>query len=231
MLMNTGSKPCPSHKGILTTLAWVKDKKSTFALDGGIYIAGAAVQWLRDGLGLIQSPEQADAMALSVQDSGGLYFVPAFTGLAAPHWDSYARGTITGITAGITAAHLARATLEAEAYQVKDILDILERDSGMPVKTMRADGGGTASRFLMQFQADVLGIPVEVPVIQETTALGSAYLAAIGMGDLSNIEETAALWRCQKRYEPSMPVEQRDERMTQWHRAVERSRGWIQSHA
>jgi len=231
MLMNTGSDPCSDCGGLLTTLAWVRNGKASFALDGGIYIAGAAVQWLQNGLGLIQSPGQADEMALSVPDNGGLYFVPAFTGLAAPHWDSYARGTMSGITAGITAKHLARATLEAEAYQVKDVLDALVRASGITVASMRADGGGTASRFLMQFQADMLGIPVEVPVIQETTALGSAYLAAVGMEDLSGIEETAGLWRCQTRYEPSLSVERREEVMAQWHRAVERARGWVQPHS
>lgn len=226
MLMNTGSKPCISENGLLTTLAWVQDGRSAFALDGGIYIAGAAVQWLRDGLRLIQSPAQADAMALSVKDSGGMYFVPAFTGLAAPYWDSYARGTITGITAGVTAEHFARAALEAQAYQVREIFDLMENASGMKINAMRADGGGTGSRFLMQFQADLLNIPVEVPTIRETTALGSAYLAAMGLGDLSSIEEISQLWRCHERFEPQMTLEQREEMMAQWRRAVGRSLKW-----
>ena len=227
MLMNTGSKPFPVQNGLLSTLAWVEHGQASYALDGGIYIAGAAVQWLRDGLGIIQSAAQADAMALSVPDNGGISFVPAFSGLAAPHWDSYARGTITGITAGVKAEHLARATLEAEAYQVRDILELLEQSTGMHISSMRVDGGWTASRFLMQFQADLLGIPVEIPVIQETTALGSAYLAALGLGDLSHIGETAELWRCHKRYEPNMSEDCRSALMDQWHRAVERSLSWI----
>ena len=231
MLMNTGSRPVPVQNGLLSTLAWVERGRADYALDGGIYIAGAAVQWLRDGLGIIQSAAQADAMALSVPDNGGVSFVPAFSGLAAPYWDSYARGTITGITAGVKAEHLARATLEAEAYQVRDILKLLEQSSGMQISSMRVDGGGTASRFLMQFQADLLGIPVEIPAIRETTALGSAYLAALGLGELSRIEDTADLWRCQKRYEPAMSEDHRAALMDQWHRAVERSRGWIMPNA
>ena len=227
MLMNTGSRPFPVQNGLLSTLAWVEQGKANYALDGGIYIAGAAVQWLRDGLGIIQSAAQADAMALSVPDNGGISFVPAFSGLAAPYWDSYARGTITGITAGVKAEHLARATLEAEAYQVRDILKLLEQSTDMHILSMRVDGGGTASRFLMQFQADLLGIPVEIPVIQETTALGSAYMAALGLGDLSRIEDTIDLWHCHKRYEPGMSEDCRDALMDQWYRAVERSRGWI----
>ena len=231
MLMNTGSRPVPVQNGLLSTLAWVERGRADYALDGGIYIAGAAVQWLRDGLGIIQSAAQADAMALSVPDNGGVSFVPAFSGLAAPYWDSYARGTITGITAGVKAEHLARATLEAEAYQVRDILKLLEQSSGMQISSMRVDGGGTASRFLMQFQADLLGIPVEIPAIRETTALGSAYLAALGLGELSRIEDTVDLWRCQKRYEPAMSEDHRAALMDQWHRAVERSRGWIMPNA
>ena len=231
MLMNTGSRPLSAQSSLISTLAWVKDGQASYALDGGVYIAGAAVQWLRDGLGVIQSAPQADAMALSVPDNGGVYFVPAFTGLAAPYWDSYARGTITGITAGVTAEHLARATLEAQAYQVRDILDLLEQSSGIKISSMRVDGGGTASHFMMQFQADLLNIPVEIPVIQETTALGSAYMAAIGLGDLASVEDTATLWRCHKRYEPDMAADLRDSLMAQWHRAVERSRGWAVSNA
>ena len=227
MLMNTGSRPVSVENGLLSTMAWVEHGKPSYALDGGIYIAGAAVQWLRDGLGIIQSAAQADAMALSVPDSGGLSFVPAFSGLAAPYWDSYARGAIVGITAGVKAEHLARATLEAEAYQVRDILKLQEQSTGMQISSMRVDGGGTASRFLMQFQADLLGIPVEIPVIQETTALGSAYMAALGLGDLSRIEDTADLWHCHKIYEPSMSEDCAESLMEQWHRAVERSRGWV----
>lgn len=227
MLMNVGREKSGVGQGLLDTLAWVRGGEATFALEGGIYIAGAAVQWLRSGLGIIERAAQADQMALSVEDNGGVYFVPAFAGLAAPYWDSYARGTITGLTAGVTAAHLARATLEATAYQVKDILDIIRRTTQMDISAMRADGGSTASKFLMQFQADLLGIPVEIPEISETTALGAAYLAALGLGDLGGLDDTRALWRCQRRFEPHMGQSEREHAMDQWHRAVERARGWI----
>ncbi len=227
MLLNTGSRPYYNDAGLLTTLAWVRDNRPCYALEGGVYIAGAAVQWLQNGLGLIQSAAQADAMALSVPDNGGVYFVPAFTGLAAPYWDSYARGTITGLTGGVTARHLARAALEAQAYQVKDIFDVLKSSAGIPISAMRVDGGGTNSLFLMQFQADLLGIPVEIPVINETTALGAAYLAALGMGDLDGIEDTARFWKCRRRCEPRIPPEQSLENLELWHRAVQRAKGWI----
>lgn len=224
MLMNTGERPFQTDSGLLSTLAWVRSGKAAYALDGGVYIAGAAVQWLRDGLGIVRSAAQADDMALSVADNGGIFFVPAFTGLAAPHWDPYARGTISGITAGATAAHFARAALEAQAYQVRELMTLLEAATGLHIASMRVDGGGTASRFLMQFQADLLGIPVELSEIRETTALGSAYLAAIGMGDLGGVEDTAALWRGSLRYEPAMSSDRREALMEQWRHAVERAR-------
>ncbi len=226
MLLNTGGRPCQNDAGLLTTLAWVQKSRPCYALEGGVYIAGAAVQWLQNGLGLFQSAAQADTMALSVPDNGGVYFVPAFTGLAAPYWDSYARGIIVGLTGGVTARHIARAALEAQAYQVRDILDVLEISTGTSISAMRADGGGTNSNFLMQFQADLLGIPVEIPVVNETTALGAAYLAALGIGALDSIEETARFWRCRRRCEPKMSLEQRQEAMELWHRAVKRCRGW-----
>lgn len=229
MLMNTGSKPYPNQDGLLVTPAWVRGGQTSYALDGGVYIAGAAVQWLRDGLHIISSPAESDTLALSVPDNGGVYFVPAFSGLAAPYWDSYARGTIVGITGGVTSAHIARATLEATAYQVRDIFDILQRLVDLPIRSMRVDGGSTASRFLMQFQSDLLGIPVEIPVITETTALGAAYLAAVGHGDLRDLEEPSHLWRCAKIYEPKMGADRREQAMYEWHRAVERSRGWIEN--
>lgn len=228
MMMNTGREPVKVSEGLITTLAWVRGGSPTFALDGGIYIAGAAVQWLKDGLGIVNSASEASKLALSVPDNGGLYFVPAFTGLAAPYWDSYARGMMIGLTAGVTAAHVARAALEATAYQVKEILDVLRRSAGMPIRTMRADGGGTNSRFLMQFQADMLGIPVEIPEISETTALGAAYLAAIGAGELGGVYETRALLRIRRCYEPSMSEDRRESNMAMWRRAVERARGWTE---
>ena len=226
MLMNTAHVRMEAVQGLLSTLAWVHRGKPAYALDGGIYISGAATQWLKNGVQLLEQASDADRMALSLHDNGGLYFVPAFTGLAAPYWDSYARGTILGITAGTTRAHIARAALESTAYQVKDILSIMERSAGLHISAMRADGGSTASRFLMQFQADMLNIPVEVPVISETTALGSAYLAAIGMGDLGGIGDTALLWKCGRRYEPDMSADQRDSLLAKWHRAVDRALGW-----
>lgn len=224
MLMNTGDRPFQTDSGLLSTLAWVQNGRAAYALDGGVHIAGAAVQWLRDGLGILRSAAQADDMALSVEDNGGVFFVPAFTGLAAPHWDPYARGTISGITAGATAAHFARAALEAQAYQVRDLMRLMETSTGIRITSMRADGGGTASRFLMQFQADLLGIPVELPIIRETTAFGSACLAAIGTGDLNGVEDVAALWRSSVRYEPAMSADRREALMQQWHRALERAR-------
>lgn len=226
MLMNTGDKPVKAVDSLLNTLAWVHKGRPAYALDGGIYISGAATQWLKNGIQILNATSDADRLALSLADNGGLYFVPAFTGLAAPYWDSYARGTMIGITAGTTRAHIARAALESTAYQVKDILEIVEHSTGLQINTMRADGGSTASRFLMQFQADLLNIPVEIPVISETTALGSAYLAALGMGDLEGIEDSARLWKCQRRYEPRMGEEARGALLNEWHRAVERALGW-----
>lgn len=226
MLMNTDQVQMKAVDGLLNTLAWVHKGRAAYALDGGIYISGAATQWLKNGIQILEKASDVDRLALSLPDNGGLYFVPAFTGLAAPYWDSYARGTMIGITAGITRAHIARATLESTAYQVKDILGIVEHSTGLQVHTMRADGGSTASQFLMQFQADMLDIPVEIPAISETTALGSAYLAALGIGDLGSIEDPALLWKCHRRYEPHMDANKRDRLLNEWHRAVERALGW-----
>ena len=174
MLMNTGDKPVYSENGLLTTVAWGLDGKLSFALDAGIYITGAAVQWLRDGVKIIETAAESEKLATSVDSTNGLYFVPAFVGLAAPHWDQYARGMMIGITGGTTREHIVRATLESIAYQVKDNFDVMELDSGIKIDRMAVDGGTTENDFLMQFQADILGIPVEVPVINETTALGAA---------------------------------------------------------
>lgn len=226
MLMNTGETRKESNKGLLSTLALLYKGKRAYALDGGVYIAGAAVNWLKNGLKIIDSAKQSDELARSVSDNGGVYFVPAFSGLAAPYWDSYARGTIVGITGGCTNAHIARATLEATAYQVKDIFDIVKESARTEIKSMRADGGSTASKFLMQFQADLLGIPVEVPEISETTGLGAAFLAALGMGEISSLDEMSGLWRCKTVYEPNMSEDQVMSLLKEWHRAVERSRNW-----
>lgn len=226
MLMNTGDKPVYSDNGLLTTVAWGLDNKMTFALDGGIYIAGAAIQWLRDKLKIIEKASETEAMAKSVPDTGGVFFVPAFSGLAAPHWDQYARGTIVGITGGTTKEQIVRATLESMAYQVKDNLDVMVSDSGIPIEVMRVDGGASVNEFLMQFQADILGIPVDVPVITETTALGAAYLAAYGIGEFKSFDEVKGKWKLYKRYEPNMDEQTRQTLLNKWHKAVERAKNW-----
>jgi len=228
MLMNTGDKPVYSSNGLLTTIGWKLNEKITFALDGGVYITGAAVQWLRDGLKIIEKASQVEQLAKSVENTGGVYFVPAFTGLAAPHWDQYARGTIIGITGGTTREHIARATEESIAYQVKDNLDVMVKDSGIPIEVMRVDGGAVRDEFLMQFQADILGIPVDVPVITETTALGAAYLAAYGIGEFQDLNEIESKWKLYKRYEPKMSSETREKLLNEWHKAVERSKRWAE---
>ncbi len=226
MLMNIGDEPLLSRNGLLTTAVWGIDNKVTFALDGGVYITGAAVQWLRDGLQIINSSEETELLAKSVKDTGDVYFVPAFVGLAAPHWDQYARGTIVGITGGTTRAHIVRATLEAIAFQVAEIYNVMQKDSGISIDVMRVDGGAVVNEFLMQFQADILGIPVDVPEINETTALGAAYLAALGVGDFSSLDEISSKWKLSRRYEPTITEDERLSSIERWRKAVERSRGW-----
>ncbi|HBR01400.1 MAG TPA: glycerol kinase [Ruminiclostridium sp.] len=226
MLMNTGDKPVYSENGLLTTVGWGLNKKMTFALDGGVYIAGAAVQWLRDKLMIVEKASQTEEMAVKAGNTGGMYFVPAFAGLAAPHWDQYARGTIVGITGSTTREQLVRATLESVAYQVNDNLQVMNKDSGIPIEVMRVDGGMVANRFLMQFQADIMGIPVDVPVITETTALGAAYLAALGIGDFSSLDDLTSKWKLAERFEPKMSADERETLLHNWHRAVERSKKW-----
>lgn len=227
MLMNTGDQPVYSENGLLTTVGWgINDGHMTFALDGGIYIAGAAVQWLRDKLKIIAHASETEAIAERVPDTGGVFFVPAFSGLAAPHWDQYARGTMVGITGGTTREQIIRATLESIAYQVKDNLDVMVGDSGIPIEVMRVDGGASVNDFLMQFQADILGIPVDVPVITETTALGAAYLAAYGIGEFRSLDEIKGKWKLHKRFEPKMDPETRERLLGKWHKAVERAKDW-----
>lgn len=228
MLMNTGDKPVYSKNGLLTTVAWSLNNKMTFALDGGIYITGAATQWLRDGLKIIKNASETEQMAYDAKSNGGVYFVPAFAGLAAPHWDSYARGTMLGITGGTTREHIVRATLESTAYQVKDNLDVMNLDASIPIKIMRVDGGAVKNNFLMQFQSDILGIPVDVPVINDTTPLGAAYLAALGIGDYKDINELAGNWKLAKRFEPKMSVDERETLLYNWHKAVERAKNWVE---
>ena len=228
MLMNTGDKPIVSKNGLITTAVWSIDKKVTYALDGGVYIAGAAIQWLRDGLKIINSADETEALAKSVSDSGGVYFVPAFTGLAAPYWDQYARGMMIGITGGTTRAHIVRATLEAIAFQVAENLEVMRIDSGINIDTMRADGGAVVNEFLMQFQADILGIPIDVPVINETTALGAAFLGALGVGDFNSVEDINNIWKLSKRYVPSIGDDKRNSLIERWKKAVQRSMKWIE---
>lgn len=225
MLLNTGAEPIRSKNGLLTTVAWQMGGKRSYALDGGIYIAGAATQWLRDGIGIIESAKQSGAMALSVKDNGGVYFVPAFSGLAAPHWDAYASGMMIGINGGTTRAHIVRATSESIAYQVADLAEAMQKDAGMNISGMRCDGGAAGDKFLMQFQADMLGMALDVPSFTDSTALGSALAAAITLGhiDMTYVRD---LVREGKIYEPTMSADERAELLYNWHRAVERAKGW-----
>lgn len=225
MLMNTGEVPVRSENGVLTTVAWQLNGRRTYALDGGIYVAGAATQWLRDGLGIISSAKESAPLALSIPDNGGVYFVPAFSGLAAPHWDPYAAGMLIGVTGGTTRAHIVRATEEAIAYQVADLVSAMEKDADMPITRMRCDGGAVHDRFLMQFQADMLQIPLEIPTCAEATALGSAFLAAVGAG-YAKFEDAADLFTAKSSYTPAMDGNTRTELLADWHRAVERAKGW-----
>jgi glycerol kinase len=229
LLVNSGPVPQRSPSGLITTIAWqFPSRPPIYALEGSAFVTGAAVQWLRDGLGLITDAAQTEALALGVPDNGGVYLVPAFVGLGAPHWDMYARGLLIGIERGTTRAHLARATLESIAYQTRDLVEAM-RAAGQPIEVLRADGGGTANAYLMQLQADVLGIPVEVAAIRETTALGAAFLAGLGVGIWKTTDELGARRDVAARYEPAMGADERDLRYARWLRAVERSRGWASS--
>ena len=226
LLMQTGQRPVASSSGLLTTIAWQQASLQVqYALEGSIFNTGSAVQWLRDGLGIIHDAGETEALAESVADTGGVFFVPAFTGLGAPHWDAEARGTIIGLTRGTNRAHIVRATLEGIAYQVRDVVEAMERDTGLKMPVLRADGGGSANSFLMQFQAGQLGVPVEVPEVAETTALGVAYLAGLAVGFWDDQDAVSRHWRLSRRYEPRMDSSLRDELYSGWQRAVERARG------
>jgi len=229
ILLNTGDRPVPSQKGLVTTVAWGLGGKVAYAMEGSIFITGAAVQWLRDGLGLIATAAESEPLARSVPDNGGVYFVPAFVGLGAPYWDMYARGTIVGLTRGTTGGHLARATLEAIAYQVRDVVEAMGAEAGLKVPLLRVDGGGTANSLLMQFQADILGVPIQRAAVTEITALGAAYLAGLAVGLWKDTTELARLWRAAETYEPKMSSDQREILYAGWKRAVERARGWVES--
>jgi len=229
ILLNTGDKPIPSEKGLVTTIAWGLAGKVAYAMEGSIFITGAAVQWLRDGLGLIKSAAESEPLARSVPDNGGVYFVPAFVGLGAPYWDMYARGTIIGLTRGTTGGHLARATLEAIAYQTRDVVEVMSAEACLQVALLRVDGGGTANALLMQFQADILGVTIQPALVPETTSLGAAYLAGLAVGLWKDTTELARMWRAAETYEPKMSVDQRETLYAGWKRAVERARGWVES--
>jgi glycerol kinase len=226
MLQNTGTRAVPSSNRLVTTVAWKRGDRTEYALEGSVFVGGAVVQWLRDGLGLIRSSADIEPLARSVADNGGVYFVPAFVGLGAPHWDSYARGSIFGLTRGSTAGHLARAAVESIAYQVADLLDAMQRDTGNSVEELRVDGGAVANDGLMQFQADILGVPVVRPAVTETTALGAAYLAGIGAGLWQACPDDEAVRARERRFEPRMPRSQAASLRHRWSEAVARSKGW-----
>jgi len=230
VLLNSGPDMPEPREGLLTTIAWNLGDETTYALEAAIFVTGAAVQWLRDGLGVISEAAETEELARSLDSNDGVYFVPALTGLGSPHWDPYARGTIVGLTRGSGRAHLARAALEGMAYQTVDAVRAQETASGEALTELRADGGAAENSWLMQFQADILGVPVVVPEIAETTALGAAYLAGIGAG-VWDRDEVAERWREAERFEPQMSDDQRETLMDEWHRAVERSRGWASSEA
>jgi glycerol kinase len=225
MLMNTGLVPQASANRLLTTVAWQLDQRH-YALEGAVFVAGAVVQWLRDGLGFIEKSAEVEALAASVPDAGGVYLVPAFTGLGSPHWDAYARGTMVGLSRGTTRAHIARAALESIAFQSAEVLMAMQRDAAQPLVELRVDGGATANDLLMQFQADLLGVPVVRPKVTETTALGAAYLAGLAVGYWSSTDEVAANWQVDRRFEPALPRAEAEARLRTWERAVERSRSW-----
>lgn len=226
LLLNTGEKPTRSNNGLLTTIAWGIDNKVNYALEGSVFIAGAAISWLRDELKIINSAKETEEMALSVKDSGGVYLVPAFVGLGAPYWDQYARGTIVGITRGTGRAHIVRATLESLAYQVYDVLRAMEEDSGIKLKSLKVDGGACANNFLMQFQSDILNTEVERPEVIETTALGAAYLAGLSVGFWKDKEEIKKFRKVQRCFKPDMNNEERINLKAGWMEAVKRSMNW-----
>ena len=225
VLQNAGPTPPPVRPGLLTTVAWGIGERADYALEASVFVTGAAVQWLRDGLGIVAEPGETEAMARALESNDGVYFVPALTGLGSPHWDPYARGTIVGITRGTRREHLARAALEAIAYQTVDAVEAMEAASGRELSELRADGGAVANAWLMQFQADVLGRPVVVPEVSETTALGAAFLAGIGAGTWT-LDDVRSIWREAARYEPRMDADERARLLGEWRRAVERAKGW-----
>ncbi len=228
MLMHTGVKPIASRNNLLTTVAWRIGGRTEYALEGSIFIAGAVVQWLRDGLGIISSSTEVEALASQVPDNGGVYLVPAFAGLGAPHWDQYARGLLIGLTRGSTRAHIARAALEGIAFQVADVLQAMQSDAKIRLKELRVDGGACANNLLMQFQADLLGVPVVRPKVAETTALGAAYLAGLGVGFWKDTSEIASQWQTDRRFVPAMKSAVRKKLFAGWDKSLGRARHWIE---
>jgi glycerol kinase len=231
MLMNTGTKPINSKNKLLTTVAWRINGRTEYALEGSVFIAGAAIQWLRDGLGIIRQSADVEALAASVTDTGGVYLVPAFAGLGAPHWDAYARGTLLGLTRGTTAAHIARAALEGIALQVMDILKAMEADAGIKLKELRVDGGASVNNLLMQLQCDLLGVPVVRPKVNETTALGAACLAGLAVGYWKNLADIAKHWQVDRQFKPTMKAATRTQITQGWNRALGRAKGWEEKSA
>ncbi len=227
LLMNTGDKVLKSENNLLTTTGWNINGKRSYCLEGSVFIGGAVTQWVRDGLGFINNSSEIEALATSVSDNGGVVMVPAFTGLGAPHWDQYARGMIIGITRGTTQGHIARAALESIAYQVYDLVKAMEHDSKQVITTLRVDGGACRNNFLMQFQADILNCVVERPVCLELTALGAAYLAGLGVGFWTSVDELEGVWQIERRFTPQMDSKLRDSLLVAWHEAIGRSKNWI----
>lgn len=227
IMFNTGEKAITSENNLLTTIGWEMNGETTYALEGSIFIAGALVQWLRDGLGIIKSSADVEDLALTEKDNGGVYLVPAFAGLGAPHWDQKARGAMYGLTRGATAGHIARAALEGIAFQVKDVLTAMEADSGIDIKELRVDGGASVNKTLMQFQSDILGIPIIRPKVTETTALGAAYLAGLAVGFWESTNELQNKWEIDERFEPKMKTSEKERLLEKWNQAVEKSKNWV----
>nr|MDQ3396083.1 FGGY-family carbohydrate kinase [Bacteroidota bacterium] len=227
IVMNTGAKPVNSNHNLLSTIAWKVDGKVIYALEGGVFVAGAVVQWLKDSLGIIKSSKEIEPLANSVPDNGGVYFVPAFTGLGAPHWDQYARGNIIGLTRGTSAGHIARAALESIAFQTREVIQAMKEDAEIEPQELRVDGGATANKTLMQFQSDLLEIDVIRPKIQETTALGAAYFAGLAVGFWKDVMEINELWQEDIVYNPKK-LQNMEILLTSWDKALERSKNWIE---
>lgn len=228
LMMQTGGQPVASSNQMLTTVAWEINGKVSYALEGSVFIAGAAIQWLRDGMEILHHANESEALAESLSDNDGVYFVPALSGLGAPHWDQNARGSFFGITRGTSKAHLTRAALESIAYQVRDVLVAMEKDSGEPVKELRVDGGATANNFLMQFQSDIIQAAIRRPQIIETTAIGAAFLAGLAVGYWKDVDALHKLWQSDRDFEPKMAQSEANNLLHYWHKAVERSKNWVE---